>query len=95
MKKILIAIAIILLNQVTKGQVNPADIKIARDSWGVPHIFGNTDADVAYGLAWAHAEDDFKTIQITLLAGKQMLGSHLGKQGAAADYIVGLIRARK
>ena len=27
------------------------DVRIIRDSWGVPHIYGKTDADVAYGLA--------------------------------------------
>ncbi len=31
---------------------------ILRDTWGVPHIFGKTDADAAYGLAYAHCEDD-------------------------------------
>ena len=36
------------------------DVRILRDTWGVPHVFGRTDPDVAYGLAWAHAEDDFR-----------------------------------
>ncbi|HLP18742.1 MAG TPA: penicillin acylase family protein, partial [Chitinophagales bacterium] len=49
--------------QVTYSQVNPANITIARDSFGVPHIYGHTDAEAAYGLAWAHSEDDFKGIQ--------------------------------
>ena len=40
-------------------------VQIARDEFGVPHIFGQSDPDVAYGLAWAHAEDDFETIQKT------------------------------
>jgi hypothetical protein len=35
------------------------DTRIRRDSFGVPHIDGRTDADVAYGLAYAEAEDDF------------------------------------
>lgn len=77
------------------SQIDPTKIQIARDKWGVPHIFAKTDAEVAYGLAYAHAEDDFKTMQITLLAGKGMLGRHLGKDGAAADYVLGLIRARE
>ena len=33
-------------------------IQIVRDSFGVPHIFAPTDAEVAYGLAWATMEDD-------------------------------------
>jgi acyl-homoserine-lactone acylase len=42
------------------AQINPANITIARDSFGVPHIFAPTDPEVAYGLAWP-AEDDFNT----------------------------------
>ena len=49
-------------------EINPKNIQIARDKWGVPHIFGKTDAEVAYGLAWAHSEDDFATIQPSYLA---------------------------
>ncbi len=84
-----------LLAQTAPAQVDPTRIDIARDRWGVPHIFAKTDAEVAYGLAWAHAEDDFKTTQLTLLGAKGMLGKHLGKSGAAVDYVVGLIRARE
>jgi acyl-homoserine-lactone acylase len=75
--------------------INPATIQIARDKWGVPHIFAKTDAEVAYGLAWAHAEDDFATIQTSYLAGKAMLGLLKGKEGAQVDYIVQLLRCRE
>lgn len=75
--------------------INPTTIKIARDQWGVPHVFGKTDAEVAYGLAWAHAEDDFATIQTSYLAGKAMLGLLKGKEGAQVDYIVQLLRCRE
>jgi acyl-homoserine-lactone acylase len=78
----------------SQAQINPKNIDIVRDKWGVPHIYGKTDAETSYGLAWAHAEDDFKTIQQTLLAGKGLLGRKLGKKGAAIDYFVKLIRAR-
>jgi acyl-homoserine-lactone acylase len=71
-----------------------SNIQIARDAYGVPHIFGQTDADVVYGLAWAHAEDDFETIQQTLLAGKAMVGRVFGEKGAAVDYFVHLLDTR-
>ena len=54
------------------SQINPQDIDIVRDKFGVPHIYAKTDREVAYGLAWAHAEDDFKTIQIGYLAGNNL-----------------------
>ena len=77
------------------AQIDPVRIDIVRDRWGVPHIFAPTDAGVAYGLAWAHSEDDFKTIQQGFLAGKSMLGLYNGKKGATIDYIVYLLRCRR
>lgn len=68
------------------------DVEILRDTWGVPHVFGRTDADVAYGLAWAQAEDDFATLQGVLLASRGRLASELGKDMAPNDYMVALLR---
>ena len=70
-------------------------ITIARDSYGVPHIFAPTDPEVAYGLAYAHSEDDFKTIQTLILTGKGKLGTYLGKKGAPVDFVFGLLNTRK
>ncbi|MDN3205902.1 acylase [Algoriphagus sediminis] len=72
-----------------------SQVEIVRDEYGVPHIFGTKDEDVAYGLAWAHAEDDFKTIQTTLLAGKRMAGRVFGEAGAAADFFGHLLETRE
>src|SRR6185436_16867678 len=93
MKKLLFLSLLASINSF--AQINPANITIARDSFGVPHIFAPTDAEVAYGLAWAHAEDDFATLQLVVLSGKAKLGSALGKKGAEADYVINLLRCRK
>lgn len=69
------------------AQINPENIDIVRDKWGVPHIYAPTDAEVAYGFAWATAEDDFKTMQESLLAVKGRLGEYIGKEGAIFDFI--------
>lgn len=80
--------------KVNEFRIIPEKISIVRDSFGVPHIFAPTDAEVAYGLAWAHAEDDFTTIQTLLLNAKGRLGAYLGKQGAAVDYVYGLLNTK-
>lgn len=85
-------ITCLLFTIYSQAQINPSKIDIIRDQYGVPHIFGKTDPEVAYGLAWAHAEDDFTTIQQSLLAGKAMLAQYQGKKGASIDYIVHLLR---
>jgi acyl-homoserine-lactone acylase len=68
------------------------DARILRDTWGVPHVFGVTDADAAYGLAYAHAEDDFLTIQQTMLAARGKLATVYGPDAAPNDYMVQLLR---
>ncbi|RME86204.1 MAG: acylase [Caldilineae bacterium] len=68
------------------------DVTILRDTWGVPHVFGKSDADAAFGLAYAHAEDDFLTIQQSLLAARGRLASVYGADAGANDYMVGLLR---
>ena len=79
----------------TTAQINPDRISIARDSFGIPHIFAPTDPEVAYGIAWAHAEDDFETLQMVVLSGKAKLGTALGRKGAEADYVIQLLRCRQ
>lgn len=73
-------------------KINPAAIDIVRDSFGVPHIFAKTDREVAYGLAWAEAEDDFKSMQEVVLPAKGLMGKVQGKKGAAGDYAFALFR---
>ncbi|SEA48525.1 acylase [Microbulbifer marinus] len=63
-------------------------VEILRDNWGVPHIYGETDADAAFGLAYAHAEDDFATIQDVILATRGQLAAEKGPAAAKTDYLV-------
>lgn len=75
--------------------VNPDNITIVRDSFGVPHIFAKTDAETAYGLAWANAEDGFETMQESLLLGKSMMGRIDGVKGARVDFFGHVIGAKQ
>ncbi len=62
--------------------------RIVRDTFGVPHIFGRTDADAAFGLGYAHSEDDFATIQEVALATRGTLAASEGVKAAPGDYLV-------
>ncbi|HEY4942331.1 MAG TPA: acylase [Rhizomicrobium sp.] len=68
------------------------DVHIRRDSWGVPHIWGKRDADVAFGIGFAHSEDDFATIQDVALASRGTLAAANGLSGATTDFLVHLFR---
>ncbi|GJL93313.1 penicillin acylase family protein [Hyphococcus sp.] len=62
--------------------------RIIRDRFGVPHIYGKRDADVAFGLAYAHAEDDWKTIEEVILFSRGALSQRNGKDAAVTDYLI-------
>src|SRR5215468_8388377 len=39
------------------------DVTIYRDKYGVPHVFGRTDASTVFGFAYAQAEDNFWRVE--------------------------------
>jgi acyl-homoserine lactone acylase PvdQ len=40
-----------------------ARVEIIRDDFGVPHVYGKTDADAVFGMLYAQAEDDFPRVE--------------------------------
>src|SRR6188768_699626 len=79
----------------SQTRIDPSGIDIVRDHFGVPHIFAKTDAEVSYGLAWAQAEDDFKSLQEVILPAKGLMAAVQGKKGAAGDYAFALFRCKE
>src|ERR1041385_8849067 len=45
------------------------NVTIYRDSYGVPHVFGRTDASTAFGFAYAQAEDNFWRVEENFING--------------------------
>ena len=77
-----------------KSEAQKYNARIIRDDYGVPHIFGKTDGDTAFGLAYAHAEDDWETIQDTLIGSRGMAAQFKGKGAAPTDYLFDLFKVR-
>lgn len=48
--------------EIERWQKQAAQINITRDNWGIPHVYGKTDADAVFGLLYAQCEDDFKRV---------------------------------
>ena len=67
------------------------DAEIKRDEYGIPHISGPRDADVAFGLGYAHSQDDFATIQNVGIATRGNLAAYKGEKAAISDYLVHLM----
>jgi acyl-homoserine-lactone acylase len=72
-------------------ELNPerlaAAVTIARDEWGVPHIFGDSDASVAFGLAYAQAEDGLWQIEEDYLHALGRASHWYGERYLAADLV--------
>lgn len=61
---------------------------ITRDIWGVPHVYGKRDEDAAFGLAYAHADDDIKNIAENMYLYRAQMGLRGGFEGAVTDYLI-------
>ncbi|WP_461134438.1 penicillin acylase family protein [Spirosoma lituiforme] len=48
---------------IARWQQQAKRVTITRDTWGVPHIYGKTDADVIFGLLFTQCEDDFERVE--------------------------------
>ncbi len=70
------------------------DVRILRDVWGVPHIYGVRDADAAYGLAYAHCEDDWTYMEEAMLTVRGELAAKRGRNWAKFDYLVQWFRVQ-
>ncbi len=59
--------------EIEKFEQEAKEVTIIRDNWGVPHIYGKTDANAVFGLMYTECEDNFKGIEQNYLyqLGKQ------------------------
>lgn len=49
--------------EIARWEAQAENIEIIRDDFGVPHIYGKTDADAVFGLLYAQCEDDFARVE--------------------------------
>lgn len=50
-------------SEIKRWQQQSKRVTIVRDNWGIPHVYGKTDADAVFGLLYAQCEDDFKRVE--------------------------------
>ncbi len=73
---------------IAKAEAQRYDARVIRDKFGVPHIYGKRNADVAYGLAYAHAEDDWKNIEEVIRSSRGTLSEIVGDAGMKSDDMI-------
>jgi acyl-homoserine-lactone acylase len=63
-------------------------VTIYRDKYGVPHIYGPTDASVVFGFAYAQAEDNFYHLEDNYIRGLGRAAEIYGKAAFMDDQAV-------
>jgi acyl-homoserine-lactone acylase len=53
--------------EVARWKKAARQVTILRDKWGIPHVFGKTDADAVFGMIYAQAEDDFNRVELNYI----------------------------
>jgi penicillin amidase len=79
------------------AQGAPADrVTIHRDEWGVPHIYGPTDASVVFGAAYAQAEDNWWQVEDNFVRAIGRGAEIYGEEALLDDFLArGLEIARR
>ncbi len=76
-------------SEIARWEKQARAVTIVRDQWGIPHIYGKTDADAVFGLLYAQCEDDFRRVEMNYI---EKLGRMAEVNGIADLYEDLLIR---
>jgi acyl-homoserine lactone acylase PvdQ len=68
--------------------VDGQEITIFRDEWGVPHIYGPSDASVLFGAAYAQAEDNWWQVEDNFVRAIGRGAELYGEDALLDDYLV-------
>ncbi len=67
------------------------NITIIRDNFGIPHVYGKTDADAAFGLLYAQCEDDFPRVEMNYIEKLGRLAEVNGEKDLYNDLLIRLV----
>lgn len=67
------------------------NISIIRDNYGIPHVYGKTDADAVFGLLYAQCEDDFKRVEMNYIDKLGRLAEVNGLKDLYNDLLIRLV----
>ena len=77
--------------EITRWQNQSQNVTIIRDNWGIPHIYGKTDADAVFGLLYAQCEDDFKRVEMNYIEKLGRMAEVKGEHELQNDLYIKLI----
>ena len=77
--------------EISRYQQQAKNVTIIRDNWGIPHIYGKTDADAVFGLMYAQCEDDFKRVEMNYIEKLGRMAEVKGESELYNDLLIKLI----
>src|SRR5271154_6145367 len=77
--------------EINRWQAQAKQVTIIRDEWGIPHVYGKTDADAVFGLLYAQCEDDFKRVEMNYIEKLGRMAEVKGKQELYSDLLIRLV----
>lgn len=77
--------------EIARWQQQAQRVTIIRDQWGIPHIFGQSDADAVFGLLFAQCEDDFKRVEMNYIEKLGRMAEVKGEASLYEDLLIGLV----
>ena len=78
-------------SDVARWEKQAKQVTIIRDNWGIPHIYGKTDADAVFGLLYAQCEDDFKRVEMNYIEKLGRLAEIKGESALYDDLLIRMI----
>ncbi|MEQ9097821.1 MAG: acylase [Imperialibacter sp.] len=72
-------------DEIQRWEAVASRVTIIRDNWGIPHIYGKTDADAIFGMLYAQCEDDFKRIETNYLTSIGRMAEVEGEKALYTD----------
>lgn len=77
--------------EIKRWKQQAKNVTIIRDNWGIPHVYGNTDADAVFGLLYAQCEDDFARVEMNYVEKLGRKSEVTGEQDIYNDLYVRLV----
>jgi acyl-homoserine-lactone acylase len=77
--------------EISRWDKQAKNVTIIRDNWGIPHVYGKTDADAVFGLMYAQCEDDFKRVEMNYIEKLGRLAEVKGESELYDDLLIRLV----
>ncbi|MEO5500895.1 MAG: penicillin acylase family protein, partial [Ginsengibacter sp.] len=81
----------LLPKEINSWMQQAKNVSIIRDSYGIPHVYGKTDADAVFGLMYAQCEDDFNRVEMNYIEKLGRLAELNGDKDLYNDLLIRMI----